>query len=123
VTDDADVLPPPEDRGRLVIHDGVVETIARRAAATVSHSHRVTGLSRVIDGDLPRARVEISAGRVQANLVVAAPWPTPVSTLARRVQEVVTQHIGDQTGLTVVRVDVDVHCISPDDPATNRRVQ
>ncbi len=116
-------LPPPEQRGRLVIHDGVVETIARRAAATVSDSRHATGLSRITSSDLPRARVVVGAGNVVATIVVAATWPTPVAAVARRVQDAVTRQVHDYTGLTVSRVDVDVQCIPRDEQTATRRVQ
>ncbi|MCV7228018.1 Asp23/Gls24 family envelope stress response protein [Mycolicibacterium komossense] len=123
MSDLVEVLPPPEQRGRLDIRDGAVETIARAAAATVSDRHQATGLSRITSSDLPRARVEVDAGQVVVTLTVAAQWPTPVAALARSVRDVVTQQIRDDTGLTVTRVDVEVHCIPLDDPTAHRRVR
>lgn len=116
-------LPPQEQRGRLVIGDGVVETIARKAAATVSDTRRATGLSRITSGDLPRVRVATGNGFVVVTVDAAATWPTPVVTVAKRVQDAVTRHVHDQTGLTVTRVDVDVHCIPRDEHTGTRRVQ
>lgn len=123
MTDIAVALPPPAERGRLDIHDDVVATIARKAAASVSLTRRASGLSRITSSDLPSAKVTVAAGHVHASLVVAAPWPTSASALARRVQDAVIQQVGDYTGLTVTRVDVDVHCVAPEDQPTDRRVQ
>jgi uncharacterized alkaline shock family protein YloU len=122
VTDIAERLPPPEQRGRLEIHDDVVETIARRAAASVSHSVHATGLSRITTTDLPRARVTVRGGYVTAALTIAAQWPTPVTELAHRVRTVVAAQVHDYTGLNVTRVDVEVQCVPPDQPPV-RRVQ
>jgi uncharacterized alkaline shock family protein YloU len=123
VTSPTAALPPPEVRGRLDIADGVVETIARKAAATVSHTRHVSGLDRITSNDLPRARVTITAGHVVATLTVGACWPSSATGVARRVQEVVSRQIRDCTGLTVGRVDVDVHFIEAHEPTTARRVQ
>ena len=123
MTDVSEALPLPEARGRLDIADTVVETIARQAAATVSTRHHVSGLSRIISHNLPHARVSVTAGHVEAALTVAAGWPTPASSVARRVQEVVAQRIGECTGLTVVRVDVEVHFIPRDTATDRKRVQ
>ena len=123
VVTDGEALPPPELRGRLVIDDSVVETIARRAASTVSQTQHTTGLSRIISADLPRAHVTVRAGCVEAALTVGAKWPTPAAGLARRVREVVTEHIHDYTGLTVTRTDVDVQYIADDDHAIEGRVR
>lgn len=123
VSNSVETLPPPEQRGRLDIHDSVVETIARKAAATVSQTQHVTGLSRITSSDLPRVHVTVRAGSVEAAVVVGAQWPTPAAALARRVQEVVTERIQKYTGLTVTRVDVDVQCIADVNDATPRRVR
>ena len=123
MTDPVAVLAPAESRGRLDIHDSVVETIARRAAATVSSTRHVTGLSRITSGELPRARVTVHAGGVHASLVVGASWPTPAATVARRVQEEVSRQLHDLTGLSVTRVDVEVQCTPSAETATSRRVQ
>lgn len=122
MTDVAERLPPPEQRGRLEIRDDVVETIARRAAASVSHAVHATGLSRITTTDLPRARVTVHGGHVTAALTIAAQWPTPVTELADRVRTVVASHVHDYTGLDVTRVDVEVQCVPPD-PRPIRRVQ
>lgn len=116
-------LPPPEDRGSLIIRDAAVAKIARTAAAEVSPIHRVTGVDRLVSSDLPRAEVTVTAGQVDAALTVAAKWPTPVSAVAQRVQEAVSVQIREHTGLTVTRVDVDVHYVSSDERPGGRRVQ
>ena len=123
VADVADTLPPPEQRGRLDIHESVVETIVRKAASTVSQTQQMTGLSRLTSSDLPRVHVTVRGGCVEAALVVGAQWPTPAAALARRVQEVVTERVNEYTGLTVTRLDVDVHCVANVDDATHRRVR
>lgn len=123
MTESVAISVPAEERGRLDIHDGVVETIASRAAATVSPIRHPSGLSRLTSGELPRARVTVVAGRVDIALVVAAHWPTPAGALARRVQETVTRQVGELTGLSVTRVDVEVHCIPSADGSEHRRVQ
>jgi uncharacterized alkaline shock family protein YloU len=123
VSDLAEALPPAEQRGRLDIHEGVVETIARKAAATVTPTRHASGLNRLTSSDLPQARVAIEGGRIEAALVVAAHWPTPVAALAKRVQEVVVEQLGELTGLAVARVDVEVQCLTPDQQSLGRRVQ
>jgi uncharacterized alkaline shock family protein YloU len=123
VTDVAEALPPPEARGRLEIVDGVVETIARKAAATVSQRHHATGLGRITSRDLPHAQATVTAGHVVATLTVAGQWPTSATALARRVREVVEQQLRDCTGLTVARVDVAVHFIPAQEVTNGRRVR
>ncbi len=120
---DTVALPPPAERGRLIIHDGVVETIACNAAAAVSQTCRATGLGRLTSNDLPRAHVVVGAGHVVATLVVGARWPTPVATVAERVRDAVIRQVGEFTGLTVARVDVDVRCVPRDEHPTGRRVR
>lgn len=120
MTDTAVSLPPPAERGRLDIRDEVVHRIARRAAAGQSDTHRVTGVGRLLDTDLPRARVSIQAGHVRVAVTVAAQWPTPVVALAQRVRDAVTQQIQDYTGLTVSGVEVEVRCTTRADRPTRR---
>lgn len=115
-------LPAPEERGRLVVRDAVVETVVRRAAAAVSATQRASGLTRLVGSDLPHVEVSVHGAHVQAELTVAAQWPTPVGPLAERVREAVTRDIVRYTGLTVTRVQVEVRCITRDD-TTARRVR
>jgi uncharacterized alkaline shock family protein YloU len=122
MSDGAVTLPAPEERGRLVIRDAVVQTVVRRAAATASDTHRVSGLTRLIDSDLPHVNVSVHGDRVEAELTVGAQWPTPVGDLAERVRAAVVREVFDHTGLTVTRVQVEVRCIARDDSPI-RRVQ
>ncbi len=119
---DSPPLPPPQDRGALVIRDKVVETIVRQAAASESVVQRANGLSRLVTDDLPRAKATVHAGTVAAAVTVAAPWPTPATGLAERIRATVAKHLCDQTGLTVSRVDVAVVYVSQPDQKV-RRVQ
>ena len=118
-----EVLAPPESRGRLDILDSVVETVARKAAASVSATRHATGLSRITTTELPHARVTVRAGTVAAVLIVGAQWPTRAAVVAGRVQEEVLRKLSEITGLTVTRVDVEVHCLPSAEQTTPRRVR
>ena len=121
---DTVTLPAPGERGGLDIHDRVVETIVRKAAASETLVQRASGLSRLVNDDFPRASVTVHAGIVEARVTVAAQWPSSAAEVAERTRERVVDHVRDQTGLTVGHVNVTVQYVSsqPDEHEA-RRVQ
>lgn len=116
-------LPAPEERGGLAIHDRVVETIVRKAAASESLIQRAGGLSRLVNDGLPRASVTVHAGTVEAQVTIAARWPSSAAAAAGRTREQVAAHIREQTGLSVCHVNVTVHYVPQPDEQEVRRVQ
>ncbi len=112
-----DVEPPaatPAERGRLMIHDRVVEKVAARAATEVE---RATGAPRTVLGRTLGRATEDSAVRTSADVdgdlvtvtvSIAVEWPTPVREVAAEVRRRIVQRIEEIVGLQVVEVDIDV---------------
>ncbi len=112
-----DVEPPaatPAERGRLLIHDRVVEKVAARAATEVE---RATGTPRTVLGRTLGRATEDSAVRTSADVdgdlvtvtvSIAVEWPTPVREVAAEVRRRIVQRIEEIVGLQVVEVDIDV---------------
>ena len=120
---DTVTLPAPGERGGLAIHDRVVETIVRKAAASETLVQRASGLSRLVNDDFPRASVTVHAGTVEARVTVATQWPSSAAAVAERTRELVAEHVRDQTGLTVGQVNVTVQYVPQPDEQEVRRVQ
>jgi uncharacterized alkaline shock family protein YloU len=102
-------LPPPEERGRTVIADKVVERIAAMAAREIENVVDTrSGLSRLARGALPHAEAVVAGGTSRIKVEVAAQWPTPLSEIAGGVRDHVGERVHTLTGVEVVAVDVRV---------------
>ena len=121
VTDqDPATLPPPEDRGSLIIADKVVERIASIAARDVEHvTDTRAGWTRMYR-DLPLATAKVAGGRARIGVEVAASWPSALPDVTARVRDRVSEEITSLTGLTVVAVDVTVVEVVHDDNKSRR---
>lgn len=105
----ADLLPPPEERGRTVIADRVVERVSAMAAREIENVIDTrSGLTRLARGALPRARATVAGGTSRISVDVAAQWPTPLREIATGVRDHVTERVQTLTGVSVVAVDVRV---------------
>ncbi|MEP6814745.1 MAG: Asp23/Gls24 family envelope stress response protein [Marmoricola sp.] len=102
-------LPNPSDRGSLVIADKVVERIAAIAAGEIEAvSDQASGWTRALRRSLPRASAKVAGGRTRVVVDVAAPWPTPLTSMAIEVRDHVRERVTTLTGVTVTAVDVTV---------------
>lgn len=98
----------PGQRGRTVVADKVVESIAVLAASEVEAvvpTH--TGWADVRRG-LPRASAVVRRGESRIAVEVATTWPLPVSRVAQQVRGHVQERVGTLTGMSVAAVDVTV---------------
>lgn len=112
----------PGGRGRLTVHDRVVERIAAHVASEVPGVAPYRGRLRRLTGQrLPRASAEIS-GRVTAvDVSVAVAWGTPMDDVAGAVRNAVRERLEVLGGMQVTRLNVTVKHIVRQ--ATQERVQ
>lgn len=114
----------PEQRGRTVIEDTVLQRIAAYAAAEVPGvAPTGSGLDKVVGRLLPKADARVAGSRARVQLDIAVTWPHPLATVAATVREHVTERLQDLTGLTVDAVDVEVARVVPATESAQRRVQ
>lgn len=118
------VLAEPEQRGRTIIENAVLEHIAVHAALDVS-GVAATGsdLEKLIGRRLPKADAHVAGTRARVQVEVAAAWPHPVATVAAAVREHVSERLLALTGLQVDAVDVEVTRVIHSPQAQQRRVQ
>jgi uncharacterized alkaline shock family protein YloU len=99
----------PGRRGRLDIHDRVIERVVRRAALGVPGVVRhQPAASRVVGGGLPRVHLTVAHGHVSVAVDVAVSWPRPVAATAAAVRERVRGDVRAFTGLVVDSAHVSV---------------
>lgn len=92
---------------------------AARVTGTTSRSRSLTSLTQ-----LPSAKLSRTGSVFVIELDVAAMWPAPVSDVATRVRDQVRDEVTRQSGVTIERVDVTVHVVSPDaDDLAEKRVE
>ncbi|TDE09628.1 Asp23/Gls24 family envelope stress response protein [Jiangella asiatica] len=110
----AAAAPPAESRGRLTIHEKVVQRIAERAAADVADREPPGSMWDRLGGrPLPRATASVVGRHVRVGVAVRAPVGHSMPELAGAVRDAVTRQVGDLTGLSVDRVDVRVDEVAP----------
>lgn len=118
------VLAGPEQRGRTIIENAVLEHIAVHAALEVS-GVAATGsdLEKLIGRRLPKADARVAGTRARVQVEVAVTWPHPVATVAAAAREHVTRRLVELTGLQVDAVDVEVARVIHTAQPQQRRVQ
>lgn len=118
------VLAEPQQRGRTIIENAVLEHIAVHAALEVS-GVIATGsdLDKLIGRRLPKAGARVAGTRARVLVEVAAAWPHPVATVAAAVREHVSERLLALTGLQVDAVDVEVARVIHSREPQPRRVQ
>ncbi len=103
-------LPVPTEaggRGRLVIDDRVVETIAEAAACQVDGVRRWGGtLEGVMGRRYPKVDARTAGSRTRVSVEVAVVWPVALSQVLAEVRDRVRSQVQDLTGLQVDAVDV-----------------
>lgn len=100
---------PIEDRGRTTIADKVVERIAAKAAGEIEAvADTRGGLTRLLRGRLPRASAVVAGSASRIQVEVAASWPTPMSSLATKVRDHVSERVTTLAGVEVMAVDVSI---------------
>ncbi|GAA1881685.1 Asp23/Gls24 family envelope stress response protein [Lapillicoccus jejuensis] len=107
-------LPEPAQRGRLVIKDQVVETIARKAALEVASVLRTSSPLNPLSRSLPRVEVTLTSTHARLTLHVATSWDRPLYAVAAEVREHVAETVRRLTGLDVDTVDVQVTSVVQD---------
>ncbi|WP_404351825.1 Asp23/Gls24 family envelope stress response protein [Phycicoccus jejuensis] len=121
----ADVLlAEPDQRGRTIIEDAVLEHIAAHAALEVT-GVTVTGseVAKLIGRRLPKADAHVAGTRARVQVEVAVAWPHPIPTVASAVREHVTAQLVELTGLSIDAVDVEVTRVVHNPAPQERRVQ
>ncbi len=124
----ADVAPSdradrdPGERGRLVVHDRVVETIATAAACEISGVRRSGGtLDGVVGRRFPKVEARTAGTRTRLTVEVAVQWPSPLGQVLAQVRDHVRSQVHDLTGLDVDAVDVLAARVLTDRPTEQRR--
>ncbi|KQT91528.1 hypothetical protein ASG49_10925 [Marmoricola sp. Leaf446] len=106
---EVETLPAPEERGRTVIADRVVERIASAAAAEVESTvDSRGGFGRLVRGKLPSAEAVVAGSTSRIAVEVGAIWPTSLPVLAARVRDHVGERVHTLAGVEVTAVDVTV---------------
>lgn len=117
-------LAGPDQRGRTVIKDKVLETIAARAARDVEGvAADGSDLTQLIGRALPRADAQVAGTRARVQVTIAVAWPQPVGQVAAHVRDTVRAALSEMTGLDVDAVDVQVAKVLHLSPTIRRRVQ
>ncbi|MER7760070.1 Asp23/Gls24 family envelope stress response protein [Streptomyces sp. NPDC097619] len=123
-------VPPPSERGRTSIADGVVEKIAGLAAREVIGVHALgSGLARTLGAVRDRVPgggsrsvtrgVKAEVGEVQTalDLEIVVDYGVSIREVARAVRENVVSAVERMAGLEVVEVNIAVTDVKlPDDP-------
>lgn len=113
--------PVVSDRGRLVIHDRVVETIATVAACEVDAITRTGGtLEGVVGRRYPKVDARTAGTRTRIRVEVAVTWPAALPTVLPAVRDRVRDRVQTLTGLDVDAVDVLAAKIVHPDPDDER---
>lgn len=117
-------LAEPDQRGRTVIEDAVLEHIAVHAALEVS-GVTLTGsdLAKLVGRRLPKADAHVAGNRARVQVEVAVAWPHPIPAVASAVREHVTARLVELTGLSIDAVDVEVARVVHHTTPQERRVQ
>lgn len=94
-------------RGRLVVRERVVETIAAAAACEVDAVVRTGGtLEGVVGRRYPKVETDTAGTRTRVRVEVAVRWPAPLPTVLAAVRDLVRDRVHTLTGLDVDGVDV-----------------
>ncbi|MDO3639193.1 Asp23/Gls24 family envelope stress response protein [Mycolicibacterium arseniciresistens] len=110
------VVDDPGSRGRLVVHERAVQSVALAAALGVEGVHRLRRGPRVLGGtELPRADVAVRGEHVHATVEVAAGWGRSLTHTAEAVALRVRDALGSLSGFVVDGVDVHVAAVVPPD--------
>ena len=117
---------PPEERGRLVVADQVVERVAGYAVSLVTDA--AAAPRRVLGVNVGEARPEGVASvdaQVQDDLAsvqatIAVRWPKSVQKVAASVRERIRSEVTSITGVQVDHVDVEVVSMTLPDAAEAR---
>jgi uncharacterized alkaline shock family protein YloU len=116
---------PAEARGRLRIADKVLERIATHALAGMDElggvARRVLGvpLGQDSTGTAPRVEAHVDGRLATLRMTVSVLYPAPVRQVARRARDLVTNRVGEFTGLDIRQVDIDVATLI--EPESQRR--
>ncbi|WP_369054244.1 Asp23/Gls24 family envelope stress response protein [Kineococcus terrestris] len=115
------VATAPEQRGRLVVHDRVVQRIAEAAAAGVPGTTRTGGtgsggagarvagaLDTVLGRAYPSVDCTVAGHRARLRVQVAAVWPHPAAQVAAAVRDAVRDAVTALAATTVDAVEVTV---------------
>ena len=121
----ADVLlADPDQRGRTIIENSVLEHIAAHAALEVTGvSPMGSDLGKLLGRRLPKADAHVAGNRARVQIEIAATWPHPIATVAAAVREHVTSRLVELTGLNIDAVDVEVAQMLHPAATQSRRVQ
>lgn len=117
----------PEVGGAIQVAARVVEKTAAHLAATVpgvgAPASQVLGLGRGVDFDnAPRLRAHIDGGRAFLTVDCAVEYPRPLGPTADQVRRILTERLGDLSGVPAARVDVNISHVSAN-LATRRHMQ
>lgn len=113
----------PAERGRLTVHDRVVERlaahVARKTPGVAPFRDRI---GKVTGQRLPRATAQISGQIAALDVDIAVTWESSLDEVAGAVRDAVREHLEQFGGLHVTRVNVTVKRIVRE-ATQERRVQ
>jgi uncharacterized alkaline shock family protein YloU len=108
-------LPEPGSRGRLRIHDRVVEKVAGYAVTTLPDAaaapRRVFGMTVGAprpDDEAAKVTATVHGDSVSVSATIAVSWPSPIRQVAAQLGQRIRDDISRHTGLSVDRIDLDV---------------
>jgi uncharacterized alkaline shock family protein YloU len=117
---------PPEERGRLTVHDRVVEKVAGYAVRLVTDAaaapRRVLGVSigEARPDDAASVQAEVQGDIARMHVALAVRWPRSVQEVAEEVRTRIRAEVTAITGVRVDHVDVDVVSMALPDAAERR---
>ncbi len=114
-------LAEPSHRGRLVIKDQVIATIAERAAVAIPSVLPMSAPLNPLSRSLPRAEVIQTPTHARITVRLATAYDRPLYAVAAQVRDHVTETVTRLTGLTVDIVSVEIASVvgDPDRVATS----
>jgi uncharacterized alkaline shock family protein YloU len=118
---EADVLPPPGERGATVVPGKVVARIAGRAAHEALA--RQGGAAAALDLRAPRSTAAVYDGSTRLTVSLDLPYPLDIARTAREVRHHVAERVAGLTGLDVDDVTVSVRRLVPDETLRRERVR
>lgn len=117
---------PAEERGRLTVHDRVVEKVAGYAVTLVADAAAAPRrVLRVSIGEArpdaaPSVQAQVDDDTASAEVTIAVRWPRSVQEVADEVRERIRSEVKAVTGVRMDHVDVDVVSMTFPDQARPR---
>lgn len=116
-------LAEPSQRGRLVIRDKVVQTIAEAAALEIRSVIRTSSPFNPLSRSLPSAAVTLTPSSARVAVSIATMFDRPLFEVAAEVRDHVAETVTRLTAMAVDVVNVEITSVGTTQPATTKPVR